>query len=240
MRHALMLAAVLASAARAGNVVYEHPALKVRLTVHTVEGAAAPDAISYEGPEGFYLIKASELSSFEHGDGYSTFRYDVVELRADGFLKQEVSYVDAKPFRFADDACVAAVENTIGSLIGRGKLEAPDEYVARTVTLRRRAQQARSTWRSYEIEAESGSTMILDKAALDAVAKPLADAVAAVEDSRSQRLAREYLANVAAPTAADPNPKADFYVNQSRALDTASAALSRVDGVLASARLPSY
>ena len=242
MRHVLIFAAAVlaASAARAGSVVYEHPALKVRLTVHSVDGAAAPDALSYEGPKGFYLIKASELSSFEHGDGYSTFRYDVRALKADGFLSQEASYLEAKPCRFADDACVASIENTIGSLIGRGKQEAPDEFAARVVALRGRAQSTQSTWRSYKIEAESGSSMILDKGALDAVAKPLADAVATVEDSRSRRLANEYLANVAAPTAADPNPKADFYWGQSRALDAASATLSRVGAMLESNRIPYY
>ena len=242
MRHALIFAAAVlaASAARAGNVVYEHPTLKVRLTVHTVAGAAAPDALSYDGPKGFYLIKASELSSFEHGDGYSTFRYDVRALTADGFLSQEVSYLKAKPCRFADDACVASIENTLGSLIGGGKLEAPDEFAARVVVLRRRTQSTQSAWRSYKIEAESESSRILDKGALEAVAKPLADAVASVEDSRSHRLAREYLASVAAPTAADPSPKADFYWEQSLMLDEASQTLYRVSATLESNLIPYY
>ncbi|HEX4047811.1 MAG TPA: hypothetical protein VH309_08255, partial [Elusimicrobiota bacterium] len=67
MRHALLASVLLLAAAsvRAGDVVYDHPALMVRLTVHTVEGAAAPDALTYEGPRGFYLIGDSELSSLE-------------------------------------------------------------------------------------------------------------------------------------------------------------------------------
>lgn len=241
MRRALILSAVLAaSAARAANVVYEHPALKVRLTVHTVEGSSAPDALSYEGPEGFYLITESELSSLERGDGYSDIRYDVRELTAAGFLSQDESYEDAKPCRYSDDACAAAIGKALGELIGRGKQEAPDEFAARVVVLRRRAEQTRASWRALQAEASSGSGTILDQGALDAATAPLAKALAAVEAARAARVAGEYRAAVAAPTAADPNPKADFYCAESRSLDAASAALSRADAVLASETVPNY
>src|SRR6185503_1353575 len=61
MRRSLFLAAVLAaSSARAAVAVYEHPALKTRLTVFTADGASAPDAVAYEGPKGFYLIGDAE------------------------------------------------------------------------------------------------------------------------------------------------------------------------------------
>ncbi|HXT01497.1 MAG TPA: hypothetical protein VN915_12545 [Elusimicrobiota bacterium] len=235
----LFLAAVLsASAARAGSVAYEHPALKTRLTVHTADGASLPDAVSYEGPKGFYLITDGELRSLEHGDGWSEFRYDVRALKAQGFLRQEDPYRDAKPVSFADDACVAAIEKTIGEL--RGKQEAPDEFAARVAALRGRAASVQGTWRSYEAEAASAPGAFIDKSALDATEGPLAEAVAAVESARRVRVAGEYRASVAAPTGADPSPKADFYWRQGRALDAAEAALSRVSAKLESERIPNY
>jgi len=240
MRHALILAAVLASAARAGNVVYEHPALKTRLTVHTVDGAAAPDAVSYEGPKGFFLVTSAELRGIERYDGWANVVYDVRALTADGFLHRENPYGDAEVCSFAQDACVAAVENTIGELLGRGKQEAPDEFAARVAGLRRRAAAARSTWRSYETEAASFSNAILDKAALDAAEAPLAEAAAAIDAARAERVTGEFRAASAAPTAGEPSPKADFYWRQGRALDDAAAKLSRADATLASARTPAY
>lgn len=237
MRRALFLAVLFsASAARAGSVVYEHPSLHVRLTVHTADGAAAPDAVSYEGPKGFYLVTNAELRALEHGDGWSDFRYDVRALTVNGFLRQEESYSDAKLVSFADDACVAALEKTIGEL--RGKQEAPDEFAARVVELRRRADEVRSSWRSYEAETAAFPGAVTDKAALDAAEAPLAEAVAAVETARRERVAGEYRASVAAPTAADPSPKADFYWRQSRALDAAAATLSRVSAALNYQRFP--
>ena len=239
MRRPLFLAVLLAaSAARAGIVVYDHPALKTRLTVHTVDGAASPDAISYEGPKGFYLVTEWELSSLEHGDGWTDFRYDVRGLKAEGFLREENPYGGFKPLAYADDACVAALEKTIGEL--RGKQEAPDEFAARVAVLRGRAAAVSATWRSYETESASAPGSFIDKAVIDAAAAPLTEAVAAVEAARGERVAGEYRASVSAPTAADPSPKADFYWRQSRALDAASATLSRVSSTLESQRIPNY
>ena len=187
------------------------------------------------------MIQASELSAFEYGDGYSAFRYGVRALRADGWLSQPESFLDPKVSRFDDDSCVAPIEETIAGLIGRdGKQEAPDEFAARVAVLRGRARSTQSTWRAYEIEAESASGTVLDKAALDAAGQPLAEAVAAVEAARAERVTGEYRAAAAAPTSADPNPKADFYSNQSRSLDAASSALHHVDDVIASGRIPYY
>ncbi|HEX4048415.1 MAG TPA: hypothetical protein VH309_11300, partial [Elusimicrobiota bacterium] len=91
-----------------------------------------------------------------------------------------------------------------------------------------------SSWRALEAEASSPAGTVLDEGALDAATAPLAGALAAVESARADRVAGEYRASVAAPTAADPNPKADFYCRERRALDAASQALSRADAVIAS------
>jgi hypothetical protein len=223
MRHALILtvAVLAASAARAGNVVYEHPALKVRLTVHVVDGAAAPDALSYEGPGGFYLIKASELSSLERGDGYSTTRYDVNVLDADGFLRQSESYLDAKPCAYSSDACVSSIEAALNELVSRGKQEAPDEFAARVAELRRRAARTHA----------SGT---------GAAATLLADAAAVLEAARAERVTGEARAAGVAPTSANPNPKADFYFRESRSLDAASGLLSRAEAAIRSEEIPNY
>lgn len=239
MRRFLFLAAVLASAsAQAAVSVYEHPALKTRLTVFTADGAESPDAVAYEGPKGFFLVTDAELRSLERGDGWSEFRYDVRALKADGFLRREDPYRDAKPYAYSDDACVGAVEKTLGEL--RGKQEAPDEFAARVAALRRRVAEVRATWRSDETESAIAPGSIMDKAALDAAETPLSEASAAVEAARERRVAGEYRAAVAAPTAADPSPKAGFYWRQGRALDAASATLSRVSETLQSERIPNY
>lgn len=239
MRRPLFLALLLAaSSARAATAAYEHPALKARLTVFTAEGASIPDAIAYEGPKGFFLVANSELGALEHGDGYSDFRYDVRALKADGFLREENPYGGFKPLAYSDDACVAAIEKTIGEL--RGKQEAPDEFAARVAALRRRVAEVRSSWRSSETEAAAAPGAVMDKAALDAAEAPLAEASAAVEAAREQRVAGEYRASVAVATAADPSPKAEFYWRQSRALDAAAATLSRVSATLESERVPNY
>lgn len=242
MRHALLVTAALlaVSAARAASVVYDHPVLKVRLTVHSAQGSSVPDALSYEGPKGFFLVTNAELRALEHGDGYSDLRYDVVALTAEGLLRWEDPYYDVKTCGFADDACVAAIEKTLDELIGRGKQEAPDEFAARVAALHRRVDETRATWRSLETEASAVSGTTSDEAALDAATAPLADAESAVEAARAARVTGEYRASVAAPTAADPSPKADFYWRESRALDGADAALSRADATLAAARTPAY
>ncbi|MFI5361880.1 MAG: hypothetical protein ACHQ49_07920 [Elusimicrobiota bacterium] len=241
MRSALFLAVLcIASAARAESVVYEHPAVKTRLTVHYATGAKAPDAVTYEGPKGFYLIMAYELATFAHGDGYSGFRYDVRSLTTGGFVSQKESFQEPKTFGFADDRCVAMIEDAIDGLKFKGKQEAPDEFANRVTLWRGRAEQIRSTWSAYEAESAMGAGMIMNKDGLDAAETPLNDAVAAIESARAERVTGEYKAAVAAPTAADPNPKADFYWRQYRALAVAADEIGRVSETLRAARMPAY
>ncbi len=240
MKLAALAVLLLSSVVRAAEVVYEHPALKVRLTVLTVDGASAPDALAYEGPMGFYLITAGELHSFEHTDGWSGFELDVREFTASEYSRRQQPYEPASSCRYADDACVAPIEALIGELRRSGKREAPDAFAWRVAALADEAAAEQSTWRSYEAEAASASGAIADKAALDAARKPLDEAAAAVAAARAQRIGGEYRASVAAPTAADPNPRAAFYWRESRALDAAAATLAETERVLSSEPIPAY
>jgi|GEM_PF-2447879 len=240
MKAAALAVLILSSAARAASVVYEHPALKVRLTAHASDGAAAPDALSYEGPKGFYLIRSDELRSFQHVDGWSGFVLDAREFTVDGYRRRASSVEDAVTCRFSDDACVAEIENLIAELRSGGKREAPDEFALRVAALHDQSETEQATWRSYEAESSSAEGAISDKPALDAAKKPLDAAAAAVSAARAERISGEYRASIAAPTAADPNPRADFYWRQSVALDAAAQTLADVGRTLSSEPIPTY
>jgi len=242
MRHAaIALAALLCpAAAGAASVVYEHPALRARLTVHTPDGASAPDALSYEGPKGFYLVTAADLRSLERYDGWINATYGVRALGAAGLSSQEDPYRPAAAYPYSDDSCVAAVEQALSALIGRGKQEAPDEFAARVATLRSAALSTRSLWRSYETSAREVPGSVLDKPALDGAETPLNEALAAIEAARAERVTGEARAASAAATAAEPNPKAAFYWRQGRALDAAAGKLARAGDVVRATPLPAY
>jgi hypothetical protein len=238
MKLAALAVLLLASGVRAAGVVYEHPALKVRLTVLTAEGDSAPDALAYEGPKGFYLITAAELHSFEHTDGWSGFEMDVRRLTPTEYSRRRQPYEDPFSCRYADDACVAPIEEIIGELRSSGKHEAPDEFALRSAQLADQAAAAAAQWRSEETEAASGA--ISDKDALDALEQPLAAAAAKVAAVRALRVGGEYRACVAVPTAVDPDPRADFYWRQGRALDAAAASLAETERVMSSERISAY
>ncbi len=235
-----LAALLLTSSARAAGVVYDHPALKMRLTAFTVDGAKNPDAVAYEGRKGFYLIKASELRTFERVDGWSGIVQDVREFTPTEYIRRDQPYVAASSCRYADDACVAVIEGLVDELRARGKREAPDDFALRTAELSEQAASEQSTWRSYEAEAVSDPDAIADKAALDAGRKPLDEAAAAVARARALRIGGECRAAAAAPTTEDPNPRAEFYWRQSLALDAAADTLTRADWMLRSQPVPAY
>lgn len=80
MKPAALAALLLTSFARAAGVVYDHAALKVRPTAFTIDGQENPDALSYEGPQGFYLLRASELRARGMREAPDNFAVRTAEL----------------------------------------------------------------------------------------------------------------------------------------------------------------
>ncbi len=241
MRYLITLAVLfLASQSRAASVVYDHPALKVKLTIHTMAGAKRPDAVSYEGPKGFYLIKNGDLSSLSRYDGWTQWRYQEYALTEKGFSTNEVSYMTPVVSPYGDAAAVKMIEVALSALQGKGKQEAPDEFAVRVADLRRKSAHARGTYASLSTITNSYGGMVKDPAVVAAQDATIASGERIVAESAALRVTGEADAARAAATASNPNPKAEFYWQQSLKLDAAESAIGSAQYALDQQPIPAY
>lgn len=110
----LLIPFVFASALGPDQIdTYKHPS--VTLTALTLSGKATPEALTYEGPKGFFFIRYKDLRCINEEEEFTGTPISVYEMTEKGFLYKTswtqsflTSYNDAGSVRIVESILAAA------------------------------------------------------------------------------------------------------------------------------------